>query len=85
MAFFVDLMRTLGMEGEIAPARFSYEIRGDYGGRFEGVTVESYGQEEVIMKSGRFKIRVKGRSLEIRKYVENEVVLKGEIRSVERL
>ena len=85
MAFFVDFMRTLGFDGEISPARFSFEVRGNYGGRFEGVTVESYKAEEVIMKSGKFKIRVKGKSPEIRKYIENEVVLKGEISSVERL
>ncbi len=85
MALFENLLDSLGIDCELTPYRYRYYVYGKCGGWFEGVTIVSYSKDEVIFKIHDGKLQVKGKNLSVKKYVEKEVALTGEIYGVERI
>lgn len=78
-----NLLSSIGLDSELVPNSYRYSVYGKCGGRFEGVKIESYSPSEVIFSVNGGKITVKGKNISIKKYVEKEVSLSGEITSVE--
>lgn len=82
MALFENLLGALGLDCELTPYKYRYYVYGKCGGWFEGVDIISYSDEEMIFAVKGGKIRVTGKNLAIKKYVEKEVALSGEIYGV---
>ncbi len=80
---FDGLFSSIGLSEEIAPCAYRYFVAGRRGGRFEGVKIESYGENEVVFSVRCGKLIVNGRNLSVKKYTENEAELSGEIIGVE--
>ena len=85
MALFENLLDCLGVDGEITPYKYRCYIYGTCGGWFEGVTIVSYTPEEVLFAVRGGNIKVTGKNLTVKKYVEREVALGGEIFGVNRV
>ncbi len=85
MALFDNLLSALGLDCEISPYSYRYYVYGSCGGWFEGVSIISYSLSEVIFKTKNGKLKVTGKNLSVKKYVEQEVALSGEIYGVERI
>ncbi|MBO4262296.1 MAG: YabP/YqfC family sporulation protein [Clostridia bacterium] len=84
MALYENLLSSLGIDGEVLPYAFRFSVYGGCGGFFEGVKISSFSADEIIFAVSRGKIKVTGKNLCVKKYVEREVVLGGEILCVER-
>ncbi len=85
MALSDYMLERLGIDREIRPYSYRFSVFGNCGGWFEGVCgIESFSPEEVVLKLGKGKLKVKGKNLTVKKYGEKEIALGGEISSVEK-
>ena len=80
---FENFLSALGLDCELLPNSYRYTVYGKTGGLFEGVKIESYSLCEVVFLIRGGKIIVKGKNITVRKYLESETALSGEITSVE--
>ena len=78
-----NLFSSLGLDCELLPYKFRYQVYGGSGGRFEGVRIDGYTPSEVVFSVRGGKLLVKGKNMSVKKYIENEVSLVGEIFAVE--
>ncbi|MBQ7642762.1 MAG: YabP/YqfC family sporulation protein [Clostridia bacterium] len=79
------LCKALGVDGEILPCAYRYFVYGSVGAKFECATIESYAPCEIILAVRGGKLKVSGKNLSVENYVENEVVLLGEVSGVAKI